>query len=960
MFNPFWAVYRNPLTTLLTVWCVCFPIYLVVCSKHLSVIIDYYTPVCGNSEYVLVWSNLFTRGRVEPSLVISSLFWKTMKKYELCKEIPRFPWAFYTAVSTVLISIGYVLQACVRNGPFRTLMGYLTTTHTLKDTKRMSSGVKCPRFTETTKANPHAGGASLRLQYHTWIHNICCGFSPIPTIPSIVRYDISLSSRDTIWGSQVIGRRRIVTPTDLTVDRPEEHPFVFGLPVSMVDTAHYLKTSEFDEFAGSPIISNCIVPQAVAWKTGWSTAFIDGDSMVTENVVGGETYKHHLLDPLQHKFVLYGRWKTYTYEQTVLHVPNSNQAIFIWTPIAVTSLWPPFYYILHILAFKRCPVRPGWWKGATKVAFRNKSGPDLTTIQVAIPKASGDVVSVREENTKNGECTELSRKTCDIVALRAALSGSPTNVYDASQVLSKNNEVSNPETNTMAALASQPGKLPDLSLPPNFQPGENVETVGLKTSIVSSDGSSTNFPARVCAVNDGALTAEAKRSAMLQANVPESIPLEYATAIDLAVQHICNKIGIIEPISMEMAEKFQTRPAQVKRIAEMHKSDSNPNPTPDPAPAQKNEAVQKPSPRTIYPANTQYGLALSCYTRPLYTALKGIEGWACGLNGEDTAKKVRAICLQGDVECADVSDADKSHGPLTRDRIYGEIMRCVSEGNPELKQLLQQSRSVKVKTKEFTFFTNGMNLSGLPDTTILNTLVTLTIALASQHLLGIPIDTATCGLFSGDDSIIPKKISETYVKLSAAHGLTMKIEALRDSSMVKFLNRIYFDPVATLTSFPSITRLVSKFNVYTTSDAGLAERIVGSRISDPFNPLLSAFVNAQYKRFPAENTLAIKACKKQPSKELTMKTEAGAFPFDKKFSNAVLEAMAWEINKPLSFLNDWIVKAKLVKDDKTWGEMPKLVDGVETVGKLPHTSICYPLKSEKKQTNKKPALSKKK
>jgi len=870
-------------------------------------------------------------------------YWRYLHERNLC--IPQRS-IFNPAVvcaAVVAFIIGITYKAWARFGPLRWLLACSTVLHPVADMRRSLLGIKCPSVVKTDPKNPHAAGATLRWTIHRWIHAICSAVDPKA---SVIRYDISYSSRDASFGNTVTGRRHIHMPMDLN-STSRDDKFLAGTPVSAVDTAFYLKPSAWNEFAGSVIVFNCIVPRAIAWNSGWSTAHINAKSELIEVVKGGKTYQHQLNDPAQHQFYLHRRFTSVCYEQSLLHVPGSNQAIFIWTPVSTTYLPWLWFKVVYYMSFRSSPATPAFWKGAQRVTAVTKGSADIVTIQMATTDSKGaNVVSARQESCTDGRCMTFDRAYLDTLALRSAIADMPPSIHDASTVANRSYLDASPAAVTMAAVVACQGQLPTVSTPAGFTPGEDVETHGMVVPVTEQLISVTTTPAFVAAREPLSLVADLKRAELLQSNTPTSVPVDVKRDIDAAIAYLVKTIGPLEPMSIEDVIKAQTLPMQKHRNERCMAGEAKKNPTPNVRPMQKNEAVVKPNMRTIYPMDTEFGLQLSRYTRPIYVALKKLGCWGSGWNGIEIAKRIQHVVeASGVTRSCDVADMDKSQNVTTRYILNALLLGVFDSSAEHLKPILDAEACFEIKFEGFCFVTRGLNASGSPDTTVFNTVVAIVIGLAARARgmqTDAYLDHERVGLYAGDDSVIPDSIYENFLYIAKAHGLSITTDSLKSDWQVKFLNRIYPNPSQSTSSTCAPKRLVKKFAVFTTASAGLARRIEGTRISDPHNPFVRCFTGL-YERAYGAKALVVKTKKNITDKELLMKREVGAFPYAKKDNDSILECIAHDLEVDVAHLKDWMAKADGVKTLDEFAALPKLLnESSEVAGKGPVTVVAYP------------------
>ncbi|APG76517.1 hypothetical protein 1 [Hubei unio douglasiae virus 3] len=877
--------------------------------------------------------------------------WRFARARGLCVE-PQHSW-WWLVIPPLCLILGYTGARCVRYGVLAVWFEGVRTLHPKADTKRKLSGVKCPPRVATNPANPHAAGAAIRLQVHKFVHAICAAWD---TGATVVRYDLSYAKRDEMFGTSVLGRRWLRSAQDLS-QPVRDDPRPIGVPVSAIDTAYYLRPYDWDEFCGELIVFNAQLPTAIAWKESWTTAYFDAQSVLHEQIAGGKTYTHPLPEPGLHELFLHTRgwfWnqRVVCYEQTVVRVPDSRQAIFIWTPqYTITAPWWAFCAMYRFMTGS-VPPRPRNWEGAVRVES-SAGDRKVSVVQMVTPDGK---ISARLESTIDGRAFELDRTFVETVALRGAVHGSPVSIHDTSSMANRMEGVStDPAAVTMSAVVAGAGVLPVTTTPVGYVPGAGVETAGARVP-TKEEGIAglVNPPASVAAHTPAAVAAVLGRVEQLQVAVPRTISPALKSELMAAARYLGGLIGPMDPKSREFVLESMTKPAQRARNAKLPQQDVAVMPDAKPSTMQKTEATPKPNPRVINIVETDFNVEYGRFTKAFYAGLKKLPMCGSGVDATALAAKIADSTVAGLLDSIDIADMDASQGTTARVDIYEEVMRTVFAAHlQELEPLLLAARTGKLTyrsrvddAEKMVAVVSDPNVSGCSDTTNVNTIIMIVVALVAAQRTDGGYDTHPCGLFSGDDGLVPKRIRSAFDAVMAELGFTVKVEDLASPEAVKFLNQIFVSPSTTRTSTPSMHRLLSKLCVITTANAGLLEKIMGLNISYPRNPIVQAVTRAYtnaYGLAGADMQRERARLKKRPTYELAAKQEAGAFLYDSKDEAAVYREIAHEAGKDTAWVRAWVKELGKVRTQDDLLKVGFLRDdGSEVDGKYPITRVAYP------------------
>lgn len=847
-------------------------------------------------------------------------------------RIQRYAWIFLGCATYLT---GYLQRKLWHFGLFGSLFDCVTFPHKYRLKKRDVTAVKRPPTIKTNPNNAHAAGATLRWTIHRWIHSMCCayGYDGPKT-----RYDLSICERDETFET-VIGRRRINTPDDLNNKRRDDK-LLSGIPVSAIDTLHYYSVRQLDEFAGHPIVFNSLVIPRVAWATGWAYGWVNPDSSITEVVNGGRTYKHKLWDPDQHQFYLLGWWTAVCYEQTVKHVDDSMQAIFVWTPIhTVYCPWFLFHFF-YLSAFGKFVPRPQYWtKASTK-----KTEAGATYVSIPVMHENKAMLSVRDAAREDGSSDLIDRDWVDTAQLRADSTQKTVSIHDVSNISNMMGLETNVKHTAIAAvIAGKPGTATDYKQPSLFSEGSPkvTETHGVKSRLAEQLIPMTEVPAMVAVDTADNAQACIDRMGKAKDNKPCKIPEEDINLVVHAMDEIAKLIGPLVPVDEERIKAKWSRPEQRARVLQMEQTDASKDPKFKPTMLSKNEQLEKTNARTIWVVNTEANLKLAQYQAAYADRVKEVlPCYATGLNGEELTTQVQRVAALGPVVNLDGKSMDQSHSEYSRansEYLAGKVF----PGDKTIIGLLQNQRQVKVKSKKHPtvkpLVTSGDNISGAANTSALNTdtfVIFGAVACIKQHG---KYDPALCGLYSGDDATIPAVLFPEFKRIASVYGFEITVDKMKDENVVKFLNRIWPSPTRSRSSFPEPKRLVTRFPTFTTASGGLQARIYGWRVSDGTNKLVQAICTAYAKAYdvPSGKPRAM-------SKDDVYKYEVGAFPYDPKDWPMLLEHMADCLEVSQEFLADWIEQMRGVTDLASLEKIPKLIRGAKPEGKGPCTLVAVP------------------
>jgi len=771
-----------------------------------------------------------------------------------------------------------------------------------------------------------------------------------------VRYDLSYAKRDEMFGTSVLGRRWLRAAQDLSQPLRDD-PRPEGVPVSAIDTCYYLRPSDWDEFCGELIVFNSQLPAAIAWKDSWTTAYIDAQSVLHEQIVGGKAYKHPLPEPGLHELFLHTRgwfWgqRVVCYEQTVVRVPDSRQAVFIWTPqYTIAAPWWAFCISYRMLCGS-APPRLQNWAGAVRV---ESSAGDRKVGVVQMITHDGKI-SARLESSTDGRSYELDRTFVETVALRGDVHGSPVSIHDTSSVANRMEGVStDPASVTMSAVVAGAGVLPVTTTPVGYVPGADAETAGARVP-TKDEGIAglVNPPASVAAHTPAAVDTVLSRVGQLQAAAPRAISDALKSELIAAARYLGKLVGELDPKSREFVLDSMTKPAQRARNAKLPTQDEALMPDANPSTMQKTEATPKPNPRVINTVDTDFNVEYGRFTKAFYASLKLLAMCGSGVNAEELAAKVAAATEAGLLDSIDIADMDASQSTPARCDIYEEVMRTVFAAHlQELEPLLLAARTGKFTyrsraddAEKTVVVVQDPNVSGCSDTTNVNTVIMIVVALVAVMRTTGGYEKLSAGLYSGDDGLVPKRVRAAFDAVMAELGFTVKEENLASPEAVKFLNQIFVSPSTTRTSTPSMHRLLSKLCVITTANAGLLEKIMGLNVSYPRNPIVQAVTRAYsnaYSLTGADMQKERARLKKRPTYELAAKVEAGAYPYDSKDETAVYREVAHEAGKDVAWVRAWVKELGKVRTPDDLLKVGFLRDdGSEVDGKYPITRVAYP------------------
>jgi hypothetical protein len=303
------------------------------------------------------------------------------------------------------------------------------------------------------------------------------------------------------------------------------------------------------------------------------------------------------------------------------------------------------------------------------------------------------------------------------------------------------------------------------------------------------------------------------------------------------------------------------------------------------------------------------------------TAVKEIlceHSWfMIGLKPEEIASRVcEFVHKHQAVVGTDFSKMDATIGKLIRGFYRHWLLKALPKVDVKiLDEYLKRTEDIVIQFGSSRSNSHGINLSGAPDTTLLNSLTNGFSDYCALRAAGFsPADAfARIGPKYGDDGISDPAVEAEIVNQTRQMGLIVKAEVIAKNLPVIFLSRVYIDPWTTDTSFAEVKRALSKVPVgprHKRPLDALADKVFGYLVTDSKSPILGNYLHALVRVYKLKP-------QKVASRDMARRAAGGPYPFDETFREQCLIEAARRIGleaSEASAFEDLLDAAKTVKD----------------------------------------------
>jgi hypothetical protein len=666
--------------------------------------------------------------------------------------------------------------------------------------------------------HPHPICASTRIEASRFIGEIVDTlnrFNP----KQCARWDISIAPREEKMGA--VGSRLYYTAKDAAF-LPK-----YGTPnksdiVTMVDTDYYLRGSDLSRYAGRDIVMYSLTPNALAGLGPENYWRFVSEDVVKESVNGGADYLHHIWNwNVDFVFIPGPSWLrpvTYMYE-VVRHQIDEARSV---TVLLKTR---EFYMPLRLLDWlvpgvaKHTPQRMSVQRsgdylvgtfgtpGNMEINLLPVVGTDILptkvrpqewlTLGIMSKSMNADLKKcVLLPSDVNGLCSALKLKWGDHDKYRLSSYFSTTAFVVPS--LTYQTDVGL-YTTPREEIAFQVA--PALVPPAVANAGGPEDKVAALEKRVEETKNVTQF--------DGGMIEFARE--FVDCIVPAKLR------------------GRLVPDAPEEIRARQNRPEQRnRRLKTVKQLQGNPKPVAKSNAFIKREAnVQPGDPRVINTVTSDHQMTLSQFMYPVSRYMKRHHGkwFAVGKTPRDLGRTIQNSYKHlGPLTGGDYSRMDGRMSVDYRVHVFERLVRALFQQDHHeiVMAYLASERNAEIRMRGIgkRVKTEGANLSGSPNTTLLNTICAAFNEYAARRLAGQTKLEAfsKLGVYYGDDSLFGADVSTQIVEVANKLGMKMKLETNPDGSPAGrcvFLARVYPDISMTTVSYPDLRRILAKLCVST-------------------------------------------------------------------------------------------------------------------------------------------------
>lgn len=729
---------------------------------------------------------------------------------------------------------------------------------------------------------------------------------------------ISASGREASLGWKT--QRRVYCTRDLiyTVD---DEPLSSDALVFMVDVDYYVSTRQFSEFAGRTIVMYTVQPQTISGTNADCQFCIDEGGLYNETISGGASFTHRLWDYGKDWITIdeptsavkpaswNGAFWVYDVHRKVLGGPSGSRALVFLVPRVRVAMSPVVYNWASSLflprgqvALKKQPLER-WGKsvvhkdGMLFASFTSGANTNVS-VRFATPYATAATVPLalfqHLVTAAESKCPGLA--TVERIAEKHNVKlseGDTATLAAATQKAYRPEYYINYTTDAvergrpLKALTAQPIVPPATAMTAS---DENLQDSKLRrfTDYVNNTVPPKHYNGYSKEFGDMLFTRQ-------------TIPTDWVSSKELVSK---TRIQQARTKDMERTTARGERKSVVFMKAEEVMGGMEGN----------------KAGRIIYTLEQEVQVLGTQLTTAVKEGLSEHSWFMVGKTPETLAEEVHAyVAPLAEVELTDFSKMDATISPWMR-KCYGNWIRrgIKKEAHHLVSAYLRHTENVKVRFGSTTADSGASNLSGAPDTTLLNTLVNAFVDYCSLREAGFSAREAfdRIGPKYGDDGISDPGVKLMLSAVAAAIGMTIKVDSIVPNGVkaVEFLSRVYVDAWTSTSSFACVPRALAKIPVgpaHKPLMVALADKVSGYLVTDAQAPILGPYLRALQRVYG----LATVTDFSDP--DMVRRTTGGPYPFDPNDADAARCLAELSLGLALGdglILEDRLDRAETVED----------------------------------------------